>query len=319
LVDVAINIFAKPFQTALALLSLLKYSAKRIDRLYLQVEPVGSRYDALSPYAVAGYLREQGRRVAVFQPEIWLATDPADAARLRDDAYRLAIRYQYAFEHTDKQFLFILHNDVLFKRDIIGAMLERIGGAFAIGQIGQCWNCPLREAELARAAGLGSLACAPERYQDYRPDAGCLRFLYEEAEKRAISVRPYLAGLIGPDGTDGRYAEQGWPLPECRVNEWGCLGDVRQTAPLTFPQGEILPFGAFEPFAGKTLDTAAHWFRELNRKGLYARHFDLSGYLAHYVGHNRMSRARHQEAELAAENLLAKAFPDFMRWRERAG
>jgi hypothetical protein len=311
-VDVSINIFAKPFQTALALLSLLKYSAKHIDCLYLQFEPLGSRYDADPPYSIVRYLQAKGYKVIVFQPELWLATDVTDETRLQDEAYRFSLRYQYAFEHTDKKFLFILHNDELFKRDIIGDMLEHIDGAFAIGQLGQCWNCPLRNAELVQAAGLGSLACTPERYQEYKPDAKALRILYVEAQKRNIWARPYLAGL------DAHYSVSGWPLPECRVNEWGCLVDVEQTKPLTFPQGDILPFGAYEACTEVTLDIAVHWFRDLCRKGFFARHFDLSRYINHFLGHNRMSKAAHLAAELAAESLLIKTFPDFIHWHRQS-
>ena len=51
-VDVAVNIFAKPFQTALSLLSLLKHSGEHVGVIWLQFEPYGSRHDAISPYYI---------------------------------------------------------------------------------------------------------------------------------------------------------------------------------------------------------------------------------------------------------------------------
>jgi hypothetical protein len=37
-VDVAINVYGKPYQTALSILSLLKYSKKYINKIYINIE-----------------------------------------------------------------------------------------------------------------------------------------------------------------------------------------------------------------------------------------------------------------------------------------
>lgn len=307
-VDVVLNIFARPYQTALSILSLLKYSDRHIDKFYLQFEPAGSRFDAVPPYAVAEYL---GGRAVVHQPEIWLECDAVEPERLADPAYRLALRYQAAFERAGRKYLFVMHNDVLVTGDVIGAMLEGIGGAFAIGQIGQCWNCPAANRELMLECGFED-ACAPERYQDFQPDFAALERLYRAAAGRGPRVRPYW------EGWRARYSPESWPrawpLPECRVNEWGCLVDLEQTGPLVAPRGDILPFGAYEPCGSVTLDIAVAWFRDLNRRGLRARHFPLDGYLRHTVGAHRNTRDLHLEAELSAEGILRKAFPDFAQW-----
>lgn len=143
-VDVAVNIFAKPFQTALSLLSLLKHSGEHVGVIWLQFEPYGSRYDAISPYYIARYLREElDERCEVFQPNFWLAREAVDPARLDDPDYRLGIRYQYAFEQSRSRKLFLMHNDVLVLRDILGDMLREMGDAFALGAVGQCWNLSL--------------------------------------------------------------------------------------------------------------------------------------------------------------------------------
>lgn len=312
-VDVTLNIFAKPYQTALSVLSLLKYSARHIDRLYLQFEPAGSRYDAVPPYAVAEYL---GERARVCQPEMWIECDAVDRARLSDPAYRLALRYQAAFEATDKKYLFIMHNDVLIKGDIIGAMLADIGGAFALGQVGQCWNCPAANAEVMAECGFAG-PCGPERYQEFRPSFADLERIYAAARSRGLHIRPYWEGWLEHYGPQA--GQLAWPLPECRVNEWGCLVDVEQTRPLTMPQGDILPFGAYEPCGSVTLDIAVPWFRDLHRRGLKARHFKLDRYLRHWVGSHRMTRELHRQAELEAQEILFKAFPDFVLWCRKRG
>ena len=305
MIDVVLNVFAKPYQTALSVLSLLRFCDRHIDRIYFQFEPAGSRYDAVPPYAVAAWL---GERAILSQPEIWLECDPVDASQLQDPAYRQAVRYQPAFEHTDKQYLFVMHNDVLFTKDIIGPMLDRIGDAFVIGNIGQCWNCPASRAELVRDAGLTTGPCSPDSYADFVPDRAGLERLYALAREREIFVRPYWEGW----GT--HYTEAAWPLPECRVNEWACLVDVRQTRPHTWPNGPILPFGVFEACGSTCLDVAVSWFRDLNRLGLRARNFPLDDYVRHFVGNFRMTRSLHLQAENEARTLLEKNFRDFVAW-----
>lgn len=306
-VDAAVNVFAKPYQTALSVLSLLRWSGERIDRVFMQFEPKGSRYDSVPPYAVAEYL---GSRAVVTQPELWLRRETPDRARLDDAAYRLSIRYEYAFERTDKRHLFILHNDVLVLKDIVGAMLELADGFFAVGGIGQCWNCPAADAALVGAAGLGDEACSPDRYADFRPDFAGLGRLYALAEERGVFARPY------PEGWDEHYAaaNPAWPLPECRVNEWGCLVDVALTRAHVVPQGDILPFGAFEQCGSTRYDTAAAWFRELNRLGLRAKHMDTGGHLRHWVGNDKMMEKPYREAEDRARLILEKNFAPFVNW-----
>ena len=55
-IDVAMNIFAKPYQTALSVLSLLKHSGRHVGNVWLQFEPYGSQYDIVSPYTLVQHL-----------------------------------------------------------------------------------------------------------------------------------------------------------------------------------------------------------------------------------------------------------------------
>ena len=124
-VDLALNVFAKPLQTSLSILSLLRHSVRYIDIIYLQFEPYGSAFDTASPYVIAEYL---GERARIYQPKYWFELKAADPARYADPEYRLSVRYQHAFENSDKRYLLTIHNDVLVMKDIVGAMLERIDG-----------------------------------------------------------------------------------------------------------------------------------------------------------------------------------------------
>ncbi|MDR2605046.1 MAG: hypothetical protein LBC55_06820, partial [Desulfovibrio sp.] len=196
---------------------------------------------------------------------------------------------------------------VLIKADIIGALLGKIGDGFAAGSIGQCWNCPAADAETARLAGFAS-PCSPDAYADFRPDFVGLEALYDAALTTGRFVRPYRLGW------DEHYRDCAWPLPECRVNEWGCLVDVEQTRPLVIPEGDILPFGAYEQCGPIALDIAVSWFRELNRRGLRAYHVDTGRCLDHWCGTGKMRAYGYSKVEAHAKHLLMKGFPDFVTW-----
>ena len=313
--DVALNIFGKPYQTSLALLSLLRFSRPHIGTIYLQFEPYGSAFDPAPPYVAAEYLQELPDAPSLFvsQPKYWLKLDPPEMPRLNDPEYRLSIRYQHAFEHSTASHMLILHNDVLILRDMLGYMLKHIGDAFALGGVGQCWNCPARHAFLMREAGCGSEACAPERYVEFQPDPAGLDRLYRVAVNKGVFVRPWW------EGWQTHYNERAWPLPECRVNEWGCLVNLELTRPLVLPHGSIMPFGAFEACGSIALDTAVAWFRDLNRLGLRARHMDIQPYLTHWVGNGKMTRIKYLRAEENARIILERQFPAFAQWCRRRG
>ena len=309
--DVAVNIFAKPFQTALALLSLLRQSAAHVGVIYLQFEPFGSRYDRVSPYLVARYLQEVcAARCQIFQPEHWLDLEAADCSRLGDAAYRLGIRYQYAFEHSRAGRLFLMHNDVFFFGDVLGKMLAAQGDAFAIGQLGQCWNCPARHKELVQDV-MGCPPCSPEHYSGFRPSGTQLQQLYSLARQRGIFVRPY------DEGFAGSFDVEPWPLPECRINEWACLIDLESTRMHTIPFGAALPPGAYRRCGPMCLDIGVDWFRSMHRLGLRARNFSLNKSMRHWVGTGKVRAALYMEAENNARKLLCRHFPEYMTWLGR--
>ena len=307
-IDVAMNIFAKPYQTALSVLSLLKHSGEHVGNVWLQFEPYGSQHDIVSPYAIAQYLTGMiGDRCRVFQPDYWLDLNAADPARLDDAAYRYGIRYQYAFEHSMSRRLFLMHNDVLVLQDVLGFMLEQMGEAVAVGHLGQCWNCPAHVGELTREV-MGRGPCGAEQYMEFRPDYGQLQQLYVLAQQKGIFARPYDRGFAGI------FDQQPWPLPECRINEWACLLDLEASRPVCVPNGPVLPPGAYRQCGPVCLDIGVEWFRGMHARGRFARHVDLSRHLKHWVGTGKVTPRRYALAEENALKILLMHFPDYCDW-----
>ncbi len=268
IVDVAINVFGKPAQTALSLLTLMHHSGHWIDTIYFIEEP-----DVVNDlFAHAETRRLLGERLVHFRPRFMNWRYPVDAARLGDADYRLSLRYQYAFERTDKNYLLLLHNDCEFIGDAVGLLLDRIGEATGAGEVGQCWLCP--------AKYLGH--CGPGRYREFRPDFPTLRGLYDALDP-AIYRRRYM-WEPRPE-----LVANPWPLPECRLNEYCCLINMAKARPDTCPAGPARPFGAYvdvgNPETGEgVLDIGVAWFGDLVRRGHEFVHVPLASCLRHAVG-----------------------------------
>jgi hypothetical protein len=289
-VDCAINVFGKPYQTALALLSLLRHSGAHIDTIYFITEP-NSAGDF-------GALIERLPKVNRYTPSHWLWTHPLDEGRLDDDGYRLSIRYQYAWERSDKRYLFITHNDCMYTGDIVGAMLAAIGDRIAIGRIGQCWNCPADWTH----------RCDSTRYLEYRPSFAELAELYRSTE---VPPGRTLRKYDRPEFSRS-FQHEPWPLPECRVNEWAAMVDLDRARPLTRPFGSALPFGAYSRSGSETLDIGVAWFRGVSRQGCEAAHMSVENYVRHGAGHPAMfDRGLYDEGERHAREVLVAEY----EWR----
>lgn len=247
-VDVAINVYGKPFQTAVTLLSLLRFSGEHINKIFFIKEP------KQPGRADFGFLeRLIGDKLTVFTPKEWLWINQADKSRFGDEDYRQSLRYQYAWEKTTCDFLYLTHNDVLYKGDIIGTLLDEIGDHIGIGQIGQCWNCPAYAAQV----------CNGDKYLDYRPN-------YEELVELAKKFPPARF-----DYEKVVSKENAWTLPECRLNEWVALINMKIAKPITVPHGECCPFGAMY------FDIATQWFREVSLKGYTLKNYDFEKLAKH--------------------------------------
>ena len=251
-VDVAIQIHGKPYQSAVALLSLARHCERWISTIFIGIDRrQPERFD------LAALLKDIRLPIRWHRPLFWLGIDQLQPSwLLRFPPYRRSIRYQLAWETTRQPFLFVSHNDMLYRGDLIGAYLDQIGGAIAIGQVGQCWNCE------ASYAGV----CSPDRFRELRPSQ--TEYVQLLAETRPGPRRNRYPDLSGLDPV--------WPLPECRLNEFAALINLDMARPLSYPLGPVLPFGA--PLE---LDVGSHWFRHMWTLGHEIRHFDFNSLATH--------------------------------------
>jgi hypothetical protein len=122
-------------------------------------------------------------------------------------------------------------------------MLNKINDSIGIGRIGQCWNCPAHQANL----------CSGEKFYEWNPT-------YEEVVSLGL---PYVrTNLSNVDKITPK------PLPECRLNEWACLINIKMSNKETYPNGDTPFFGVFGP------DSGVAWFRSLHLKGYKFINYD---------------------------------------------
>ena len=235
-VDVAISVYGKPFHTAVTLASLFQHCGEHIGRVYFQEELAQPHGDQVR--AVAGCF--PGRTIQHYKAKYHLSYDATPKASLAETDLRQSVRYQLAWESTDKDYLFITHNDCLYTADVVGGMLERLRDQrfTGVGLVGQCWNCPAHYAKL----------CHGDVYESFRPS-------YDEAI-RLVEAHPSPrthAARIDPASP--------MPLPECRLNEFACMVNLPACRSLVMPLGDVMPIGAMG------VDIGTDWFRQLTLRG----------------------------------------------------
>ena len=278
-IDVAINVFRKPYQTALTLLSLLKHSGDLVDKIYFTIDAPGTEhlYDALFERLAGKYI--------LFVPRFhyWVRPSKYRHFLFRYRVFRHSLRYQYAWEATYKKYLFITHNDVLYSADVATLFLRTIGDNIGVGEVGMCWNCPASSANV----------CSSDRYLEYRPTPK----EYDDLIREHPGSRQKFYSSYRHDST--------WPLPECRLNEWSCMINMEKARRITSPDGPCTPFGAMY------LDIATEWFYDVHRLGYTVAHAGRSGYYAHAwassdgSGHSLMfDKDRYDAAEASARRIL---------------
>lgn len=282
-IDVAVNVYKKPYQTAVTLLSLLKYSGHLIDKIYFTIDASETEhlYDHL--------LERLSGRYVLFVPRYhyWIRSSKHRRFLYRYRVFRHSLRYQYAWEATDKKYLLITHNDVLYHADVATHFLQKIDGHIGAGYVGMCWNCPASAARV----------CSSDRYLEYRPSADEYRELIREHP--GVRRKYY-----------SRYAhETPWPLPECRLNEWACMIDMEKARPVTMPYGACTPFGAMY------LDIATEWFYDAHQLGYTVAHTDAAQYCTHawaspdHNGHALLfDKEQYRLAEENAKQILENEY-----------
>jgi hypothetical protein len=249
-VDVCINVYGKPWQTLCTLKSLMQHSGHHIDKIYLIKEhrqPFHEKIDFIFKFF---------QNLIVFTPikhEFW-----SESTDVADEKQRHTIRYQYGIEKSNKKYIFLTHNDVLYTGDVLSDMLSKVQGMAGVGQIGQCWNCP------ANHAGL----CSSEKFYQWEPS-------YEDVITLPLPFSRTTKDLIDP--------QYPMPLPECRLNEWACLLNREILIKEQDYQDRNSIFG----IANK-IDIGCSWFKFMTIKKYqflnYNQKFD-HGYWAKNAGH----------------------------------
>lgn len=252
MVDVCLNVYGKPYQTIVTLKSLLMYSSNHIDKIYLILESYQPEcIDIEFIKSEVGY-----DKIIVFIPKYYLSVNKTDLNMFRTNIdYRMSVRYQFGLENTDKNFMCIIHNDVLFKDDIIGGFLSEIEGNLGIGQIGQCWNCPANYEN----------KCDSDKIFTYNPSYG---EVISDIMKHQCTRSFIHNHLINKDIP--------MPLLECRLNEWCCMVDVNQYRFSTMPNGTVPPFGSYVK-----VDLADEWFRQMWLLGYKFKNVDINRWCTH--------------------------------------
>ena len=225
MIDININVHNKPYQTIATIKSLLKVSGKHIDKIYINFDAGSGGIDIVKKYVDAIYSQSNESVWNEYQNE-------------------MDIRYQYGLVHSDKKHVFISHNDVYYKKDIIDAMLEQIADNAGIGLIGQCWNCPLFYADVCDGSRFNDNKVTKEQFID-------LLEIHPHPRLQAHHIDTF-------------------PYPECRLNEFACLVDRR------------IALSAESKFGlANGNDTAQAWFVELYKKGYGFKHLNINNYCEH--------------------------------------
>lgn len=295
-IDVLISVCGKPLQTAHALLSMEKKCGHCIDKIYFIEENTSLRDIDCGDHSFI--LEKLSEKIIHFMPRYWNYCFPIELDRINDINYRHSVRYQYGWEKSEKDFILIIHNDIVFHKDVITPMIEAIGNNVASGHIGQCWYCPAAFTD----------KCSSKKYMEYRPDFNEILSMYKHVQapeglfKRAYHL-PRLHDM---------FLRQPWPLPECRVNEWCCLINMKIARELTIPHGRVIPFGAIVNVGKQILDVGCQWFREMHARGHTCQNFPIYDYVHHDVPPSGQATLiddkKYAEKELFALEMLRRDF-----------
>ncbi len=289
-VDVGIMVFGKLYQTAVSIHSLMKYSGKHIHKIYVTFEkeqPFGFDFNELKKLL-------EGLPVVYNVSERFFSFQNLSSKSIKQrlkfliPSYRKSVRYQYAWEEAKMDYLFLMHNDMLFKDDLIGHYLTEIREDIAAGTIGQCWNCPAFNKH-----------CNGHNYFEYRPTGEELYALYENWPfNRAVEH-----GLVGS-------GKESWPLPECRLNEFVTLFRIKEARKLVFPKGSARLFGL-----KNEVDFGIPWFKDISKMGIKLRHISYDNYAEHgwcsnYAGGtvSLTDKSLYEKEEAIAESYFKEHF-----------
>lgn len=263
-VDVSIAFYGKPYNTIVAIRSLLKHSGQHIDKIFIARERIQPHDDYVGIFKIIDYFRDDSSvKLEVFFPKYFVPVGVGDYIRTQNDtAFRQSIMFQHALETTDKKYLIVMHNDMLYYGDIIGKMLELVDNnpqnIMGVGSVGQCWSCP--------AGPDWANRCDSTRFEQYVPSQ---EEAIEVARAHATPRRELQIKVL----ESGRVHL----LPECRLNEYCALIDVSKYRKETLPTGDLGCYGG--SWGGVDLGTV--WSHEIYKRGYKFINIKLEDYAQH--------------------------------------
>ncbi len=288
-IDVSVVYYGKPYQTIVSVLSLLKYSENHIDTVYITVEKKQPFDQHGGIYIVLAAFKNKVK-IKTYYPQFYYALGPLDDLEVKNNQnLRWSIPYQYALEKSDKLFVFIMHNDMLFHDDMIGQMLndytESDNKLAGLGSVGQCWSCPAGPSFANKCNGF-----VQHKTTFTQTEASELHYL-QNTPRKNLDIE-----II----ESGRY----FPLPECRLNEYACMIDTAIYRQNTLPNGSKRCFGGV--WNGADLGTT--WFYQMVNDGYKFKHLSLEQYANHSpfnsVGQGIQAYSKFDNYKLSEQNAL---------------
>ncbi|NIJ52418.1 hypothetical protein [Dyadobacter arcticus] len=292
--DVCVIYYGKPYQTIISILTLLKYSRHNINKLYITVE----RRQPFDKFGDIYQIIKEIRpliEIDLYFPRYFYQLGGLDYERTRNDSvYRWQIPYQYALDNATSEYLFIMHNDMVFHKDMIGDMMPVITSDDSIagtGSIGQCWSCP----------GFSARVCHGSKFHEFIPTQAEALELHEQyntpRKEKDIEVIQ-----------TGRF----YPMPECRLNEYACMIKLSTYRKETLPKGNNVCFGGNWGF---TADLGTGWFYQMVNQGYKFKHFVLEDYALHStfnpIGQGIQAYSKEDNYNLSEANALKYLIENF--------
>jgi len=246
-IDVAVNSYKKPESLIYTLMTLKKVAGDIIDTVYINDDCSGDGTSSLYRHPdIADYfkpwkldVRDNTENVGIKQvyvkgyyPEYmnwkfmlkrWGRFFSKEYPHKKED-----IRYQYAIDNTDKRYLLLIHDDVLFKKNIVNVYLQAFINnpeLAIVGDFGQCWRCLFAD------------VCSPQKIL-----SGTLPSPYW----------PLTPSEKNSDVT--KFNPRKGFTRACRINEWCMMLDVNRAKEITEKSRSFI--GNMYPHS----DTGAYWF-----------------------------------------------------------
>lgn len=253
-VDVAIQSYKKPESLVYTLLSLKKYCGTHVDTVYINDDCSGE--DILKHYLTPELIsvlkpikiitrvnnKPSGYTHTIVTKEIIQRKKVKTKIQLglhflihRAKWYNTTndIRYQWAINSTDKQYVFLIHDDIKFYDDVLGLYIKEIcsdKNLAIVGDLGGSKRC---------IYGPCGQHCGPKQIN---------KGIYPCASYPNMGAKSLIYKLLG------RYRRY------CRINEWCALINVAVCREL---EEEGTYFGNYESGG----DVGTYWFDRVLKKG----------------------------------------------------